>query len=63
MKKKPSSSSASVMVKLGDNNWAPHSDDQLVKARKQAEAKKIPIQVRPFTEAEKAAKPRSTPGV
>lgn len=63
MKKKAGSSAATVMVKLGDKDWAPHSDEHLEKARKQAEAKKLPILVRPLTEAEKAAKPRSNPGV
>lgn len=62
MKKKASSSAATVMVKLGDNDWAPHSDEHLAQARKRAESKKLPIQVRPLTEAEKAAKPRSTLG-
>lgn len=62
-KKKTGSSTATVMAKLGDGDWTPYSDDDLEKARKRAAAKKISIDVRPLTDVEKTAKPRSKPGV
>jgi hypothetical protein len=62
-KKKGNSESATVMVRLAGGEWVPGSDEHLEKARKHAAAKKLAIDVRPLTEAEKAAKPRAISAV